>query len=71
MSVVDERNITNQIGWTPMHYAVCKEHYETCKIIVENGDNSNPTTYDGTSALDLVGTNQRIRDLILQTANIQ
>ena len=69
MSVVDERNITNQSGLTPMHLAVHGNHYETCQIIVENGDNSNPNN-DGISALDLVDENQRIRDLILQTANI-
>ena len=56
---------------TPMHLAVHGKHYETCKIIVENGNNSNPTSNDGTSALDLADENQRIRDLILQTANIQ
>ena len=53
-----------------MHLAVHGNHYETCKIIVENGDNSNPTVDSGISALDLAFENQRIRDLILQTANI-
>ena len=37
MSVIDERNITNQVGMTPMHLAVHGKHYETCKIIVESG----------------------------------
>ena len=53
-------------GHLPIHYAALFGHYEICKFIIENGGDPNPALNNGTSALELAGSNEIIRDLILQ-----
>ena len=58
-------NLENEKGATPMHLAVHQGNYEVCKVLIDHGADPNPITYGGGSAIDLAGTNQEIRDLIL------
>ena len=58
-------NPKDKRGWTPLHLAVEKGHFEICKIIIECGGEANPQTNVGRSALDLAKKNEEIHDLIL------
>ena len=60
------KNVKNNLGLTPMHIAVQRRNYEICKVLIDHGADPNPTSDNGTSALDMAGTNQKIRDLILK-----
>ena len=65
---LDDKYPSTNDGELPIHFAAQWGSYEVCKFIIENGGNPNPTlnTWPYESALDLAGTNGRIRDLILQ-----
>ena len=58
-------NLEDEKGATPMQLAVHQGNNEVCKVLIDHGADPNPITYGGGSAIDLAGTNQEIRDLIL------
>jgi ankyrin repeat protein len=63
---LDDKYPSTNVGKLPIHFAAQWDSYEICKFIIENGGDPNPTLNDGTSALELAGTNENIRDLILK-----
>ena len=46
--------LATKTGWTPLHYAAWKGHFEVCKLIIENTQNKNSDDIFAFSLLHVV-----------------
>ena len=67
--VDDEKNPTNAIGWTPLHYAIQQGHVKTSQVIMEAAKHKNPIRNRTISPFHLAALENRVEicDLFMKT----
>ena len=57
MRQVDNKNPSNELGYTPLHWAAEFDHIDICKLILAKIKNKSPISNDGKTPLDLAHDN--------------